>query len=163
MIVSFTGAESTGKTTLVDQLDFGLHKVTSLTRKVPKELRGTHAGQDRILSNYLAELSLLAPQGFICDRTLFDVCAYSKVAGVWSDAEIDKVLRLYPYTSFYPDYLFYLPIEFPMVQDGGRPEGIREEIDKYIRQYVETYAPQYYTLKGSIPQRLEEAQRIVRK
>lgn len=156
--IAFTGAESTGKTTLALELQKVLPQLEVIkpTRKVKGYLEKSDEIQKQILATHISTCMELVNQGFICDRTLFDVCAYSKVKGVWEDGYIRGILEMYSKTRIFPDFIFYTPIEFPFEQDGGRPEGTREEIDKFIHEYlVEHASAEYITLKGSVEERME--------
>lgn len=164
--IAFTGAESTGKTTLVNGLCKkypDLEVITSFTRSIPNYLDKTSDVQKQLLAVYTKRLMDVASKGFICDRTLFDVCAYSMVKGVWTDSYVRGVLDMYTRTSIFPDYLFYTPIEFPMVQDGGRPEGTREFIDGYIQEFLEEHAPvDFIVLTGSVEERMATINRVIK-
>jgi nicotinamide riboside kinase len=163
--IAFTGAESTGKTTLVNELVKHFPDVpllTSFTRSVPNYLDKSSDVQKQLMAAYTSKLLEFSSTGFICDRTIFDVCAYSIVKGVWSQEYIDGVLELYSHTSVFPDYIFYTPIEFPMVQDGGRPEGTRVAIDEAIHMLINKHAEtEYITVRGSVEQRMETILRAI--
>lgn len=131
-----------------------LEQVTNTTRSVPKELRGTREGQYKILGAYTSKLNEYT-KGWICDRSIFDVCAYSLLAGVWTTAEVHSILSQYSTKAYYPHYIFYLPIEFPLVQDGERPTKGREEVDEIILRLLKTYYPYFKTVRGSITDRVD--------
>lgn len=167
MKIAFTGAESTGKTTLLRELQGNfpdLVPIEGVTRNVKNYLNKSNDVQKNILASYAATLMEHAKTGFICDRTIFDVCAYSIVKEVWDYKYVDSVLTNYVKTNIFPDYLFYTPIEFPMVQDGGRPEGTREAIDAEIKRMIDKYADnEYITLTGGVEKRVETILRAIRK
>ena len=166
--IAFTGAESTGKTTLVNALHEkypDLVVVTNLTRSVDGYLNKSDDIQKQIMAAYVSKLTSVLcfdNKNFLCDRTLFDVCAYSKVKGVWDDSYIKGVLGMYKHTRIFPEYLFYLPIEFPMVQDGGRPEGTRNQIDAAIKGFLDEHCPMSYdTITGGVEERVQKITTIL--
>lgn len=162
--IAFTGAEATGKTTLALELSKKLPhlEVVKPTRMVDGYLTKTEDIQKQILVTHIEVLMQRLEEGFICDRTLFDVCAYSMVKGVWDDNYVKGILEMYSRTKIFPDYVFYTPIEFDFVQDGGRPEGTREAIDGYIKSYLDTYAStEYITVRGSVEERMETILRAI--
>lgn len=164
--VGFTGAGGTGKTTLANELSKtypDLELLTSTTRKVAKEVRGTSEGQKQILANFISAF-MLSTEGYITDRTLIDVCAYSKVLGVWDDDYIKPILDLYADTYSFPDFLFYTPIEFPCIQDGGRIEDnadMHQQIDSAIRYFLEYMQVDYTTLTGSVEDRMKQILSVI--
>lgn len=163
--IAFTGAECTGKTTLallVQKEMFPNVEVIKPTRMVKNYLGKSDDIQKQILVTYVEELMKRVKDGFICDRMLFDVCAYSMVKGVWTTSYVDRVLSEYTKTKIYPDYIFYTPIEFEFKQDGGRPEGTRDDIDNYIRSYLKKYAAvEYIELRGGIEKRMGVIKEVV--
>lgn len=155
--IQFTGTQSTGKTTLVTEIEkrLGVKALINQTRSVPKELRGTAAGQMMIYDHY-CNVWDSQEESYACDRTMYDMCAYSKVAGVWDDSFIAGLLMNYRWARFYPSLIVYLPIEFPMTQDGERPDDAnRREVDKCIRGLLTKYCPRFITATGSVEERLQ--------
>ena len=156
--IAFTGAEATGKTTLALELKKNLVnlEVIKPTRMVRNYLEKSDDIQKQIMAVYIDALMERADKGFICDRTLFDVCAYSLVKGVWDRSYIDGILAMYARTKIFPDFIFYTPIEFDFVQDGGRPEGTREQVDSYIIELLMAHAPtDYVAVLGTVEERMD--------
>lgn len=163
--IAFTGTHSTGKTTLCDALseEFGISKITNITRDTPKFLRGTKTGQELVLTNYLFKVPRLEGD-YIIDRTLMDIIAYSRDAKLdWSDTMVHGLMKFYRDSDFYPTHIFYLPIEFDLVQDGERPgNDNRANVDMHIQELL-NYVPTYYTITGSVEERLEKIRHVIRR
>ena len=158
LILCFSGSTAVGKTTLSTKLAEnipGLEYVKELTRNVKPEDRLKTEGQDKILENYIKRLSNLAEDGFICDRTLYDVCAYSIVSKSWDTAKVRQVCKLYKSCKFYPDFIFYVPIEFDPEMDSDQANflGIRKEIDEALLDLLEEWHPDFITLRGTVQER----------
>lgn len=153
--VAFAGSHAVGKTTLVSALADrypSIPVIQNETRKVPRSLRGTTGGQFMIWDIYNNVLS--DEPSYICDRSMFDICAYSKVFGAWTEEEADKFAGFYRNAPYYPDLLFYLPIEFPAVQDDERPDK-RDEVDECIQNLLATLGTPFYTVRGSVQERAD--------
>ena len=163
--IAFCGAHSTGKSTLSAILgrEFGLPVFSSITRHTPKELRGTPAGQMRILFDYIGFFSKFAHEDWLCDRSIFDVCVYSHINGVWGTSLCNAILEEYARGEISPTHIFYLPIEFPLVDDGQRPDNkSREEFDVCARDFLDRFWPGYDTISGSVEQRVAQVKNSLR-
>jgi nicotinamide riboside kinase len=157
--IVFCGTHSTGKTVLAQLVSeaLGIPYIPGPTRRIPKEKRGTEEGQREILATYIEEFCH-APASYICDRSLYDVIAYSIAHRVWPKDVCEGVARLYAQLSFYPDIFIYLPIEFDVVMDVDRPAGdeLRKEVDRCVCELLEVYAPRFYPVRGTPEQRASE-------
>ena len=118
------------------------------------------------LKHYNNELSTYQ---YVVDRSMVDIMAYAgwvldnrprtKEMAIWEECERLAERRL---RSAYT-HVFYLPIEFPIVLDGLRPDdtGFQADIDGRIRGLLEGEDVPYLTLTGSIPERSEQVRRAV--
>ena len=61
------------------------------------------------------------------------------------------------------DVIFYIPIEFALVNDGVRStdEEYRLKIDRYILDILRDNNVKYYTITGNIPDRLSKIKQII--
>jgi hypothetical protein len=61
------------------------------------------------------------------------------------------------------DFVFYLPIEFPIVLDGLRPDdaAFQADIDRRIVELLESHDVAHHSLTGSIEERQEQVRKIV--
>ncbi len=167
--IAIVGSFSTGKTTLAEalsrRLDLPLlpetaREVVELGFKLDKD--ATPETETLIfLKQYNNEIS---NSEFVGDRSLIDVMAYAgwvldnqprrKESALWDECVRLAERRLR--TSY--SHLFYLPIEFPIVLDGLRPDDpeFQKEIDGRLLSLLKSHDLDYKTVKGSIEERLEQ-------
>lgn len=167
--IAIVGSFSTGKTTLAEilarRLDLPLlpevaREIVELGFKLDKD--ATPETEALIfLRQYNNELST---DEFVGDRSLIDVMAYAgwvldnqprrKEFALWEECERLAERRLRTNYS----HVFYLPIEFPIVLDGLRPNDpeFQTEIDQRMRKLLETHAVTHETITGSVEERLEQ-------
>ena len=169
--IAIVGSFSTGKTTLAEtlarRLDLPLlpetaREVVELGFKLDKD--ATPETEALIfLKQYNNEL---ANSEFVGDRSLIDVMAYAgwvldnqpraKEIALWEECEKLAERRLRANYS----HVFYLPIEFPIVLDGLRPNdpAFQEEIDHRVVKLLRAHDIDYKTLTGSVPDRLRQVE-----
>ncbi len=167
--IAIVGSFSTGKTTLAEALSTRLdlpllpeaaREVVALGFKLDKD--ATPETETLIfLKQYNNEISNPA---FVGDRSLIDVMAYAgwvldnqqptKEMALWRECEKLAQRRL---RSSY-SHIFYLPIEFPIVLDGLRPDdpSFQKEIDERVITLLETHDLAYTTLTGTVEERIEQ-------
>lgn len=168
MKIGFIGAQSTGKTTILNLLHNALphyQKCNEATRWVLElgigiNENGNDLTQELILMKHLENLSLY--DNMITDRTLIDGYVYTKYLhslGKVSDSILEKTRSaMYRLIHKY-DVIYYLPIEFELENDGVRSvdEEFRLEIDKNFKELVQELNKDYniQTLTGSPQERLQ--------
>lgn len=174
--ICIVGSFSTGKTTLAEilarRLDLPLlpetaREVVELGFKLDKD--ATPETETLIfLKQYNNELSNAE---FVADRSLIDVMAYAgwvldnrqhtKEIALWEECTRLAERRLRSNYS----HVFYLPIEFPIVPDGLRPEDpeFQQEIDDRILSLLKAHDIDYETAKGSVEERLEQIESVLRR
>ncbi|MDQ4097701.1 MAG: ATP-binding protein [Actinomycetota bacterium] len=175
MKIAFVGSFSTGKTTLANlfarEWDYPL--LPEVARQVvelgfPLDQRATAETETLIfLKQWRAEAS---HERFVAARSVYDVLAYAdwvmehqdgsrKENHLWYEAREIALLDL---RARY-DHVFYLPIEFPIVLDGLRPDdpSFQADIDRRIRHLLETADVRFHALSGSVETRQAEARRVV--
>lgn len=167
--IAIVGSFSTGKTTLAEvlarQLDLPLlpevaREVVELGFKLDKD--ATPETEALIfLKQYNNELS--EPE-FVGDRSMIDSMAYAgwvldnqpprKEMALWDECVRLAERRLRTNYS----HVFYLPIEFPIVLDGLRPDdpSFQKEIDERILELLAAHAVRYETVTGSVEERLAQ-------
>ncbi|HVL51049.1 MAG TPA: ATP-binding protein [Actinomycetota bacterium] len=167
--IALIGSFSTGKTTLGEvlarELDLPLlpetaRQVIELGFKLDKD--ATPETEALIfLKQYNNELST---EEFVGDRSLIDVMAYAgwvldnqprtKETALWDECVKLAERRLRSNYS----HVFYLPIEFPIVLDGLRPDDpeFQAEIDDRLLRILRSHDIDYMTLKGSVEERMEQ-------
>lgn len=159
------GPESTGKTTLSEQLARHYHSVWvpeyareylqdkwNNERKTcePKDLLPIAAGQMRIENN----LAKKATDVLICDTDLLETKVYSEAYYIGS---CDPVLEKYALENTY-DLYFLTYIDVPWEADDLRDKpGEREEMFNFFEQTLLKYNRNFITLKGGKAKRLATA------
>lgn len=172
--IAIVGSFSTGKTTLAEELarylDLPLlpetaREVVDLGFKLDKD--ATPETEALIfLKQYNNELST---SDFVGDRSLVDVMAYAgwvldnqprcKETALWDECVKLAERRLRGnYT-----HVFYLPIEFPIVLDGLRPDDpdFQAEIDRRVIRILRSHDIDYLTLTGSVQERMEQIEKVL--
>jgi nicotinamide riboside kinase len=170
--IAIVGSFSTGKTTLAEalarELDLPLlpevaREIVELGFKLDKD--ATPETEALILlKQFNNEMS--TPE-FVGDRSLIDCMAYAgwvlanqpykKEMALWEECERLAERRLRTNYS----HVFYLPIEFPIVLDGLRPDdpAFQKEIDERIIELLATHSVRYETITGTVDERLAHIHR----
>ena len=165
--IAIVGSFSTGKTTLAEILARRMElpllpevarEIVELGFKLDKD--ATPETETLIfMRQYNNELST---DEFVGDRSLIDVMAYAawvldnqerrKEFALWDECERLAERRLRTNYS----HVFYLPIEFPIVLDGLRPDDpdFQAEIDERMVRLLDTHSVSYETVTGSVEERL---------
>lgn len=188
--INFVGSQGTGKTTLLEAArkdeDFKKFKFhTEIVRDLVKTQglsineSGNVKSQKIFFNTYYKQSQ---ETNYISDRCVLDVCAYT-------ESLFRKKLIRYlkednpkePYKYFREllreksllNVLFenrkvlgkiiYFPIEFDLVDDGVRSldPTFQKEIDKNIQNLLKEYDLTFYTIRGSVEQRLKQLKEII--
>lgn len=175
--VAFVGSFSTGKTTLANLFarEWDLPLLPEVARQVVElgfqlDQNATAECETLIfLKQWRAETS---HERFVADRSIYDVLAYAewvmehndstrKENHLWYES---RELALFDLRARY-DHVFYLPIEFPIILDGLRPDdpAFQADIDRRIRHLLDTGDVEYQVLKGSVEERSDQVRAVVRR
>lgn len=179
--INVIGAQNTGKTTLINALSddpdikaTGLKTITGVLRRMAKEGRidiskeGDPDSQ-RIMFSYYSEL-LEQGNNFISDRCVVDVVAYtSEMCDMEEDGarkmkfsmeeqyERTELLKQVKYLN--PCLNIYLPADGikKIEEDGIRctDEEHRNHIDTKIKGILTNNSIPYYTIKGTVEERVQ--------
>lgn len=168
------GSFSTGKTTMANLMskEWDLPLLPEAAREVaelgfPLDTTATAETETLIfLKTLRAELTHAS---FVADRSFFDVLCYAdwvmeqdrparKEDNLWLEARQIATLDL---RARY-DHVFYLPVEFPIVLDGLRPDdtAFQSDIDRRMVALLETHDIEYHTLTGSVDERRDTANKV---
>lgn len=177
MKIAFCGSNSVGKTTLLNKLkelerfkDFTF--CDEITRKIKRKgfsinEGGSNSTQILIMASHIENLQ---HRNMIADRCALDGYIYTrwlrlqnKVSPRISGASkeiMEENLNKY-------DYIFYLPIEFELEDDGERSnsEDFRVEIDNMFRYYLFNNIDKIknvYVLNGSVDERVEQILKTIK-
>ena len=164
MKIVITGAQCSGKTTLIESIPSKYEDIVlkKLIRKTVEDSgykcrfneKSDIESQCTFFNLYLNELS--KRDNYISDRGLVDVVAYSKWLGEkgklgtglwWSQMNILK-----SWIEAHPDeiYLYTVP-EMPLTSDGFRStdENYRKEIDDNIKYILAESGANFFIVKGN--------------
>lgn len=171
-----TGAQGTGKSSVLREFEDRMNVITEVVRHLAKEEgirvneNGNENGQTRIFEAYKDVLSK-SHQPFISDRGLTDVIAYTcycmKDKGEKGEKFLDdQIEELVEFQKKYGDetVYFYIPIEFDVVWDGFRSmnEDFRKEIDKNIKDLLDAMGIDYIELRGTVEERVKIVEQVMR-
>ena len=172
--IAIVGSFSTGKTTtaeiLAERLDLPLlpevaREVVELGFKLDKDA-SPETETLIFMRQYNNEIST---EEFVGDRSMIDVMAYAgwvldhrertKEFYLWDECVrlAERVLR----TAY--SHVFYLPIEFPIVLDGLRPDDpeFQKDIDERLLRLLRSHDIDYETVTGSVEERIEKIQKVL--
>jgi nicotinamide riboside kinase len=173
--IAFVGSFSTGKTTLANlfarEWDYPL--LPEVAREVvqlgfPLDQRATAETETLIfLKQWRAEA---VHDRFVADRSIYDVLAYADWVMENQDAERkenhlwyeSREIATMDLRSRY-DHVFYLPVEFPIVLDGLRPDdpAFQADIDRRVVDLLKGADVAFHTLTGTIEERQDQVRKAV--
>lgn len=170
--IVLTGAQGTGKTTLMNALAADGTRTLSIARETANEL-GWPPADDQV-ETYQKDLfakalkALSSKKSYISDRGLSCIAAYTfdgalqeKVAKKTAD---NQYLKLQKFHQDNPDVLIvYTPVEFAIEDDGLRsvdPE-YQDRIDFLIRNILETSGVKYITVTGTVEERVAQVEKAL--
>lgn len=165
--IILTGAQGTGKTTLMNELaKDGTHTISHI-RKTAKEFgidisTATEEGQKLLFKTLKKELS--SKKNYISDRGLTCVAAYTfdkAVSGTISKKTADKqYMDIVKFMKDNPDILtVYIPVEFEEIEDDGErsiDKLFQQKIDFLIRNILESANIPFITVTGSLEERVAQ-------
>ena len=175
MKIAFVGSFSTGKTTLANLFarEWGYPLLPEVAREVvqlgfPLDQTATAETETLIfLKQWRAEAS---HDRFVADRSIYDVLAYAdwvmehkdhprKEDHLWYES---RGLATMDLRARY-DHVFYLPVEFPIVLDGLRPDSpeFQADIDRRIVDLLKTEDVVFHTLTGTVEERQAQVREAV--
>lgn len=169
MRIAFTGAQSTGKTTLLEALKgnetfrYSYEFVDEITRRmVKKGLEINETGSDTTQLLILNEhIKNQLYRNVVMDRCLLDGVVYTN--WLHNNGSVSKWVYDYAYNLFEHykdnyDFIFYLKPEFAIVDDGVRSTDIkfRDEINELFESHISQIKAPVVTLTGSVKERLEK-------
>lgn len=175
MKVSFTGAQSTGKTTLLDLLKsdeefrYNYEFIDEITRRmVKKGLKINEAGSNTTQLLIMNEhIKNLLYENAIMDRCVVDGVVYTH--WLYEQGNLEKWVFDYAVNVFNRykdryDYIFYLKPEFEIVDDGVRSTNtqFRDEIVTLFEHYIDQVNIPVINLSGAVVDRLETFYRTIK-
>ena len=173
MKIAITGAQSTGKSTLLKYLkeDSDLNQfefIDELTRKIAA--KGININEQGSNMSQIFTVTIhaenIVKNNFISDRCALDGLVYTR--WLFDQGKVDQWIMDYALgvaKEVLPkyDYIFYLVPEFPIEDDGVRSadEQFRKEIVQLFEYYIDRFRLKVYQLSGSVEDRGKSFKRIL--
>lgn len=171
MKIAFTGAQSTGKTTLLNEMRCIVSNYTfidEITRSVAKQgvsinESGTDSTQLLIMKSHFKN-SLL--ENTVMDRCALDGVVYTRYLynkGQVTDSVMDYAEQLFESVIETYDYIFYLIPEFDIVNDGVRSTNtdFRNQIVDLFNEYIQECEVPVIRLTGSLQERVTQIKETI--
>lgn len=174
MKIAITGAQSTGKSTLLNYIKKdddlkGFEFLDELTRQIAA--KGININEEGGNFTQIFTVTIHAEnvikKHFISDRCALDALVYTKWLHV--NGKVDKWILDYAEgvaSEVLPkyDYIFYLPAEIPIEDDGIRSADVsfRDEVLELFEYYIKAYKLNVVTLTGSVAERAKQFKRKLR-
>ena len=173
MRIAITGAQSTGKSTLLkflkkdDDLK-GFEFIEELTRQIAA--KGININEEGSNFSQIFTVTIHAEniikKHFISDRCALDGLVYTR--WLYNNKKVDKWMLDYAVgvaKEVIPryDYIFYLPAEIPIEDDGIRSANVkfRDEIVALFEKYTKELDVKLIELRGSIKDRAKLFKRVL--
>jgi nicotinamide riboside kinase len=174
-LISFTGPQSSGKTTLLDKckemLQGKWYYIDEVTRWVKRKYNinineeGTNIDQMLMLNRHISNAMLPVSKrnegydGIILNRCLLDSVVYSD--WLYSKDKIDRWMFIYGRQALKElqnkyDIIYYTDPNIPLEDDGVRStnEGFRTMISGLFEEYMDEYELPIVRLEGSVEDRM---------
>lgn len=171
--IILTGAQGTGKTTLMNALAADGTKTLSIAREQAinagwSSVTGTTQDYQKILFQTLFK-AVSSKRSYVSDRGLTCVAAYTfdgAIKGTITKQTADKqYLKLQKFHRENPDILLvYVPIEFELEDDGVRntDKEYQAQIDFFIKNLLDTAGLKYITVTGTVEERVKQIEEALK-
>jgi len=173
MRIAITGAQSTGKSTLLRYLKQdddlkGFEFIDELTRKIAA--KGININEEGSNMSQIFTVTIhaenIVKDHFISDRCALDGLVYTK--WLFDQGKVDKWILDYAVgvaKEVIPryDYIFYLPAEIPIEDDGVRSADVkfRDEIVTLFEMYAKELDVKLIELTGAVKDRAKQFKRVL--
>ena len=172
MKIVFTGAQGTGKTTVLNYFkEEGYNVITEVVRNLAKKgVKINKDGDEKSQTKIFKEYKKIFDENtdYISDRCLVDVVAYTVYLakhGKVSEEFANKQLKtLHKYALANPDvYYCYFPVEFDLVDDGVRDmdEEFRAEIASTILTILTALGISFVVIQGDVAERIAKVKELM--
>lgn len=184
MIISFTGAQSTGKTTLLNLIrdkNYDFNYVDEVTRRIKREYNlpinegGGDITQSMIMADHIANVYRKGDH----DVTVLDRCAVDGVVytqWLYNNGQVEKATLDHAKLMFemlieeYDAIFITSPIDVELVDDGERSTNIefREDIQSLFDMYighlmVDNKDKNVFVVAGTVEERMNYIQKVLAK
>ena len=169
MRIGISGAQSVGKTTLLNALrsepEFKYFAICNeVTRRVKEYGFRINENGDDITQRLIMQehiVNAFMNNLMITDRTALDGVVYTRY--LYQKGKVSEQVMLFAenvYVKLQPKYdiFFYIKPEFPIEDDGVRSSDLefRDEIVNIFSLYLHTIPNKVYVLTGSVRERVEQ-------
>jgi nicotinamide riboside kinase len=173
MKIAFTGAQSTGKTTLLNKLKedsnyYTFTFVDEITRRMTKHGLQINEGGDNMTQLLImnSHLKNILKGDVIMDRCVLDGVVYTRYLyekGQISEWVMDYAEKIFQLIIENYDYIFYLIPEFDIKDDGVRSidSDFRNQIVKLFDQYILECEVPVIRITGSLEERIKQIKEAV--
>lgn len=174
MKIAITGAQSTGKSTLLRYLKKdddlkGFDFIEELTRQIAA--KGIDINEEGSNFSQIFTVTIhaenIVKKFFISDRCALDGLVYTR--WLYDNDKLDKWMLDYAIgvaKEVLPryDYIYYLSPEFPIEDDGVRSANVsfRDEILSLFEEYIKEFNLKVITLTGSVAERAKQFKKPLR-
>ncbi len=184
MIISFTGAQSTGKTTLLNLIrdkNYDFNYVDEVTRRIKREYNltinegGGDITQSMIMADHIANVYRKGDH----DVTVLDRCAVDGVVytqWLYNNGQVEKATLDHAKLMFamlieeYDAIFITSPVDVELVDDGERSTNIefREDIQSLFDMYighlmVDNKDKNVFVVAGTVEERMNYIQKVLAK
>jgi len=174
MKIAFTGAQSTGKTTLLTELksvapySYTYTYIDEITRRMIKRGVQINEGGDDVTQLLImnSHLKNMLSDNVIMDRCALDGVVYTRYLynrGQVSEWVMDYAEKVFQLIIEKYDHIFYLQPEFAIQHDGVRStdEGFRDQIAKLFSEYILECEVPVVHLTGTVQDRLTQIKEVI--
>jgi nicotinamide riboside kinase len=167
MRIGISGAQSVGKTTLLNALRsekcFKHYDIRNEVTRTVKSYgidineNGSNVSQTLIMKEHIYNLVMF--EDMITDRTSLDGIVYThwlhQQGKVTNDC-FEECLLVFEKTRAMYDYMFYIKPEFPIEDDGVRSASKQwqDDIVEIFNHYIEAYKMPVINVSGSVRERV---------
>lgn len=167
MRIAISGAQSVGKSTLIESLkkDLFFEKFifkgdvarTLKAEGIPINEQGNDITQIMVTARFL---EIFAYDNCICDRSILDCMTYTHyhyTRNEVSKKTLELVYHVFKYLIYKYDILYYIPPQFDIVHDGIRSDSkpFQSTTDQIMQQYLKDFKVPYIELTGTVEERVK--------